>query len=178
MHDSKIPSNSLYARLKKAGLLDEFFSYVAADAPGYKELHAWMSDRNFRTSNGALHTLITHHMGAWRVQKAVAAAEEATLDLPADIDDKVRMRLHGLRLDLALRDLSEKTAVSLLKLDLAERELAAKQQGLREAGVEALMAEAEGNDAAKAALQAFLAALESARPPSSDLRPPTSGGAA
>ena len=163
MTETKIKSNSLYGRLLKAGLLDDFFAFVAADQPGYKELHAWCAERNVRASNGALHTLITHHMGAWRARMAIAAVREEELSIPADADDKVRERLRGMRLDLALRDLSERTAVALLKLDLQERELAHKNASLREAGVQALMDEARGNAAAEAALKAFLAALDAAR---------------
>ncbi len=159
----KIHSDSLYAKLARLGLLDEFFGYVASDEPGYKELHAWLSERNLKSSNGALHNIIANHMAVWRTRKAVEAVEEEDLSIPADCDAKVRERLRGLRLDLALRDLSEKSAVTLLKLDLAERELAHKQQGLRETAVQALMDEAEGNDAAKAHLAAFLAALDAVR---------------
>lgn len=163
MTETRIKSNSLFSRLLKAGLLDDFFAFVAADQPGYKELHAWCADRHVRTSNGALHTLITHHMGAWRARQAIEAVREEELSIPADADDKVRERLRGMRLDLALRDLSERTAVALLKLDLQERELAHKNASLREAGVQALMDEARGNAAAEAALKAFLAALDAAR---------------
>lgn len=163
MTDAKIRDDSLYARLRKAGLLDAFFAFVAADEPGYKELHAWCKDHNVKTSNGALHTIITHHMAVWRTREAIKAVEEEDLALPADTDSKVRERLRGLRLDLSLRDLSEKTAVTLLKLDFQERELAAKNQSARDAGVDALMAEAEGNTEAKAALAAFLSALDKAR---------------
>jgi hypothetical protein len=168
----KIRSDSLYAQLARLGLLDDIFGFIAADAPGYDALHAWLSERGLHSSNGALHNLITHHMGTWRINKAIQAADEACVDLPANADDTIRNRLHGLRLDLALRDLSEKTAVSLLKLDLAERELASKNQGVRDAGVQALMDEAKGNAAAEAALTSFLAALDSARVTSPT--PPTS----
>lgn len=159
----KIRSDSLCATLGRLGHLDSFFGYVAADNPGYQEMRDWLSERHVQTSNGALHNLITYHMGQWRVRQAVAAADEAVADLPPDTDAKIRARLHGLRLDLALRDLSEKTAVSLLKLDLAERELAAKTQSLHDAGVAALMSEAKGNQAAEAALKVFLAALDQDR---------------
>ena len=159
----KIPSHSLYAQLTRLGALDDFFGYVAADAPGYDDLHAWLVARGLKSSNGAIHNCISTQMATWRINKAIQAADEACVDLPPNVDETIRNRLHGLRLDLALRDISEKTAVSLLKLDLAERELAAKNQGVREAGVQALMDEAEGNPEAKAALTAFLAALEKAK---------------
>jgi hypothetical protein len=158
----KIRSDSLYAQLTRLGSLDDFFGFVAADAPGYDALHTWLSERGLRSSNGALHNIITHHMGTWRINKAVQAADEAVVDLPANVDATIRNRLHGLRLDLALRDLSEKTAVSLLKLDLAERELASKNQSARDAGVQELIDQAKGNPAAEAALAAFLSALDTA----------------
>ncbi len=159
----KIKSNSLYATLERRDLLDDFFGYVATEAPGYKELHEWLRERQLTSSNGALHNLITYQMAQWRVRQAVAAADESIADLPPDADAKIRSRLHGLRLDLALRDLSEKTAVALLKLDLAERELESRNQAAREAGTAALMDEAKGNPAAEAALKAFLAALDAAK---------------
>lgn len=127
----KIRSDSLFSTLSRLGLLDEFFGVIASDNPSYEEMHTWLSERTIKTSNGALHNLITYHMGQWRVRQAVAAADESIADLPADADEKIRMRLHGLRLDLALRDLSEKTAVSLLKLDLAERAQETKVEALR-----------------------------------------------
>ena len=158
----KIRSDSLYANLARLGLLDDFFGVIAADAPSYEALHTWLSERGLSSSNGALHNIITHHMGTWRINQAIKAADEAVVDLPPNVDATIRNRLHGLRLDLALRDLSEKTAVSLLKLDLAERELAAKNQSTRDAGVQELMDQAKGNPEAEAALRAFLAALEKA----------------
>jgi len=158
----KIPSHSLYAQLARLGLLDDFFGHVTADAPGYDDLLAWLSERGLKSSNGAIHNCIRNQMSTWRINKAIAAADEACVDLPANVDDTIRNRLHGLRLDLALRDLSEKTAVSLLKLDLAERELQSKNQSTRDAGVQELMDQAKGNPEAEAALRAFLAALEKA----------------
>jgi len=101
-------------------------------------------------------------MATWRINKAIQAADEACVDLPPNVDETIRNRLHGLRLDLALRDISEKTAVSLLKLDLADRELQSKNQSTRDAGVQELMDQAKGNPEAETALRAFLAALEKA----------------
>ena len=158
----KIPSHSLYAQLTRLGALDDFFGYVAADAPGYDDLHAWLSARGLKSSNGAIHNCLSTQMATWRINKAIQAADEACVDLPSNVDDTIRNRLHGLRLDLALRDISEKTAISLLKLDLAERELQAKNQSTREAGVQELMDQAKGNPEAEAALRAFLSALEKA----------------
>lgn len=159
----KIRPDSLYHKLDRLGLVDEFLDHVSADSPSYEEMHAWLSGRGLRTSNGAIHNLITYHMPQWRIRKAKEAVESELESLPENVDHVLKQRLLGMRFDLALRDLDAKTGLTLLKLDLAERELAAKNQTAREAGVQALMAEAEGNDGAKAALAAFLAALDAAK---------------
>ena len=156
----KIRSDSLYHKLDRLGLVDEFLDYVSADSPSYEEMHAWLSGRGLRTSNGAIHNLITYHKAQWRVRRAKEAVESELESLPANVDEVIKQRYLGMRFDLALRDLDAKTGVTLLKLDLAERELAAKNQTARDAGVQALMDEAKGNPDAESALKTFLAALE------------------
>lgn len=160
----KIRSDSLYAQLDRLGLVDEFLDFVSADSPSYVDMRAWLSGRGLSPSNGALHNLITYHMAQWRVRRAKEAVAHELETLPADVDSVIKQRYLAMRFDLALRDLDAKTAVTLLKLELAERELAAKNQTARDAGVQALMDEAKGNAAAEAALAAFLAALDAARP--------------
>mgnify|MGYP001464056866 CR=1 FL=1 len=66
----KIRSDSLYAQLDRLGLVDEFLDYVSADSPSYVDMHAWLSGRGLRTSNGAIHNLITYHKAQWRVRRA------------------------------------------------------------------------------------------------------------
>lgn len=171
----KIRSDSLYAQLDRLGLVDEFLDYVSADSPSYVDMHAWLSGRGLRTSNGAIHNLITYHKAQWRVRRAKEAVESELESLPANVDDVIKQRLLAMRFDLTLRDLDAKTGVSLLKLDLAERELAAKNQAVRDAGVQALMDEAKGNAAAEAALKAFIAALDAAKPTADSLQPTASG---
>ena len=80
--------------------------------------------------------------------------------LPEGCDEIVRKRIGGLKLDLVMRDLSSQQQLAVWKLDQAERDLALRNMSMREAAVDALLKEAEGNDEAKAALGEFLAALE------------------
>lgn len=113
----KIRSDSLYAQLARLGLLDDIFGFIAADAPGYDALHAWLSERGLRSSNGALHNLITHHMQQWRISKALEVVASEDFVLPENIDEQTRARIKGLRLDLALRDISVDQALALIRLD-------------------------------------------------------------
>ena len=161
--EMKIRSDSLAANLTRLGELDNFFAFVATEAPAYKDMLAWLSERGLSTSVGAIHNLVTYHMAAWRFDQSCKASEEETFTLPANADEATRNRVKAMKFDLTMRDLAAAQQLTVWKLDLAERELQAKNQTAREAGVQALMAEAEGNPEAKAALAAFLAALDKAK---------------
>lgn len=159
----KIRSDSLYSKLQAADLLNEFFELVAAQSPDYKDMMAWFKTRKIQTSVGAIANLITYHMGIWRTQQAVQAADEAVMDLPADADAKLVERIHGLKFDLTMRDLTVAQQLKVWQLDQAERELAMKGQNQRDLAVDALLKEADNNERAKAALTEFLAALDEAK---------------
>jgi len=159
----KIKSNSLYSELGRAGIRDEFFVWYLAENPGYREIAEWMASRGVRASDGALWTLVNRHIAVWKVDKAIEGGEEEGRALPPDVDDRVRERVKALRFDLVLSDLTAQQKLAYLVQDHKERELELKAQNLRDAGVQALMEEAEGNDAAKAALQTFLSALDASR---------------
>jgi len=168
-------SDSLYARLLREGLLDEFFGFVATSAPGYREMLAWMAEHDIDTSLGALHNLVTYQMGVWRTEQALRASEEAQSELPANADETLRQRIKGLKFDLTMRDLSVQQQLAVWKLDQAERELAEKSRSARDAAVDALLAEADGNAEAKAALSQYLAALDRSRATPQDAAPATKG---
>ncbi len=153
-------SDSLAASLTRLGLLDDFFAYVSTQAPSYEDMRAYLSERGVSSSAGSLHNLVTYHMGVWSARNAMAAAEESMQTLPEGCDEIVRKRIGGLKLDLVMRDLSSQQQLAVWKLDQAERDLALRNMSMREAAVDALLKEAEGNDEAKAALGEFLAALE------------------
>lgn len=159
----KIRSDSLCAALTRLGSLDDFFAFVATEAPAYKDMLTWLSERGLSTSVGAIHNLVTYHMGVWRTRQAVAAAEETELDLPADADAKLRKRIASLKFDLTMRDLSTQQQLAIWKLDQAEREMNAKNANARDLAVDALLSEANGNEEATELLTRFLAALDKAK---------------
>lgn len=153
-------SDSLAANLTRLGLMDDFFAYVATEAPSYEDLRAWLSGRGVSASVGALHNLVTYHMGIWSSRNAMKAAEAELETLPDGCDDMVKRRVGGLKLDLVMRDLTAQQQLAVWKLDQTERDLALRGQSMRDAAVDALLKEAEGNDEAKAALNVFLSALD------------------
>lgn len=127
----KIRSDSTYAELTRLGLLDEFFAFVATQAPSYDLMRQWLSERGLRASLAALHNLITYHMRQWRVQQAISASSSEKLELPADIDQKTRDQIKGLKLDLAMSEISVDQQLTLIRLeqdqsriDLATRKIA------------------------------------------------------
>ena len=160
----KIRSDSLFATLTRSGKLDDFFAFVATSSPSYKQMLEWLSERGLSTSLGALHNLVTYHMGVWSARQAIAASEENAVELPADADERLRNRIASLKFDLTMRDLSAAQQLTVWKLDQAERELNEKNRTMREQAVDALLAEANGNEEAKRHLTAFLAALDKAKP--------------
>lgn len=127
----KIRSDSTYAELTRLGHLDEFFAYVATQAPSYEQMRQWLSERGLRASLAALHNLITYHMRQWRVQQAISASSSEKLELPDDIDQKTRDQIKGLKLDLAMSEISVDQQLTLIrleqdqsKIDLASRKIA------------------------------------------------------
>jgi hypothetical protein len=154
-------SDSLFAELTRLNLLDEFFAFVSAQMPSYDEMRKWLAERNQRASLAALHNLVTYHMGVWNASQAVKASEEVTFDLPEGADERLRKRIAALKFDLTMRDLSVQQQLAVWKLDQTERELSNKERSAREMAVDALLAEADGNEEAKAHLANFLAALDS-----------------
>jgi len=156
----KIRSDSTYAELTRLGHLDEFFAFVATSAPSYEDMRQWLSERGLRVSLAALHNLVTYHMGIWNATQAVKASDEASIDLPADADEKLKKRISTLKFDLTMRDLSTQQQLAVWKLDQTERELAAKNKSARDLAVDALLDEAKGNDEAKKYLSLFLEAIK------------------
>ena len=131
----KIRSDSTYAELTRLGLLDEFFAFVATQAPSYEQMRQWLSERGLRASLAALHNLVTYHMRQWRVQQAISASSSETLNLPADIDQKTRDQIKGLKLDLAMSEISVDQQLTLIRLeqDQSRIELASRKIAMLEA---------------------------------------------
>ena len=131
----KIRSDSLYAELGRAGLRDEFFAWFAVATPSYAEMVAWLAERGVKSSLGALHNLVTVHYTQWRIQKSVEAADAEALSLPDNVDQVTRDRIRGLRLDLAMRDITVDQALSLIRLDQdkEKNEISSRKLALLEA---------------------------------------------
>ena len=163
INSAKPRSDSLAASLTRLGLLDDFFAFVATQAPSYEDMRTWLSERGVSSSVGALHHLVTYHMGVWSAKNAMEAASESMETLPDGCEDIIKRRIGGLKLDLVMRDLTSQQQLAVWKLDQAERDLALRGQSLRDTAVDALLKEAEGNDEAKAALNVFLAALDAGK---------------
>ena len=113
----KIRSDSLYAELGRAELRDEFFAWFASASPSYEEMGKWLKARGAKSTLGALHNLVTVHYAQWRIAKSIEAADAEALSLPENIDQQTRDRIKGLRLDLAMRDISVDQALALIRLD-------------------------------------------------------------
>lgn len=154
-------SDSLFAELTRLNLLDDFFAFVSTQMPSYDDMRGWIAERGHKASLAALHNLVTYHMGVWNARQAVKASQEEEVTLPADADEKLRKRISALKFDLAMRDLSVQQQLAVWKLDQTERELNGRERNAREMAVDALLAEADGNEEAKAYLAKFLAAIDS-----------------
>jgi hypothetical protein len=70
-------------------------------------------------------------MRQWRVQQAISASSSEKLELPEDIDQKTRDQIKGLKLDLAMSEISVDQQLTLIRLeqdqsriDLATRKIA------------------------------------------------------
>ena len=131
----KIRSDSLFAELGRANLRDDFFAWFAVATPSYAEMVAWLAERGVKSSLAALHNLVTVHYAQWRIQKSIEAADAEALSLPDNVDQVTRDRIRGLRLDLAMRDITVDQALSLIRLDQdrEKNEIAGRKLALLEA---------------------------------------------
>lgn len=117
----KIRSDSVYAQLGRAGLLDEFFAWVYEEHPGYKDIRAWLSERDLPHSDGAIHTLLRVHSIHWRVERAELRAAATAQSLPDNTDELIRRQLKAKEFDLAFADLTSQETLSVLRFDLDKR---------------------------------------------------------
>jgi len=113
----KIRSDSLFAELGRANLRDDFFAFFAASSPSYAEMTDWLKGRGIKASLAALHNLVTFHYTQWQTQKAIGAADAEALSLPDNVDQVTRDYIKGLRLNLAMRDITVEQALTLIRLD-------------------------------------------------------------
>ena len=57
----KIRSDSLYAKLTRIKLRDEFFAWYEVEHPSYSEMMSWFKVKGHKTSFAAIYKLITKH---------------------------------------------------------------------------------------------------------------------
>lgn len=114
----KIRTDSLYAKLKRADQLDQFYIWVYGEHPGYEQIAIWLEERNLPHSDGAIHTLLSVHSIKWRVEQAELRAAATAQSLPENTDELIRRQLKAKEFDLAFADLSTKDALSVLRFDL------------------------------------------------------------
>lgn len=122
----KIPSHSLYAKLTRANLLDEFYVWFYQEHPGYKEITKWLEERGLPHSAGAIHTLLRVHSLHWKVDQAERRAAATAATLPKDTDRQIRQQLRAKEFDLAFAELSTTEALNLLRFDVERRALEGK----------------------------------------------------
>lgn len=135
----KIRSDSLFAELTRLGKLDDFCAWILAEQPGYKAMLERLGELGLHGSLGALHNFVTFHLHQWRVQKALDQAAAEKLDLPPDLDAETAARIKALKLDLAMRDISDDQKLALIRLeqDGERNALASRKLALLEARAEA-----------------------------------------
>jgi len=136
MGDSR--SDSLAAKLQRAGLLDEYFAWWLQERPAYAERKKWLEKVEMPNSNDAIHNLHRSPEAAmWR--KAAAAKAQAAMDagLPKNIDALIRKSLLDQRFNAVMGELSHKELMDQFilegeteKLKLKRQELAVKKETL------------------------------------------------
>lgn len=145
----KIHSNSTYAKLKRAGLLDEFFMWYFERAPGYSDVAEWLSKHNMPHSDGAIYTLLRVHSVYWKVDAAQRKAAATAESLPEQTDEMIRQQLRQKEFDLAFSDLSTKEALAVLRYDMDKQ----SSQFQAELEKEKLKLKKEAEDRAQANLK-------------------------
>ena len=117
----KIRSDSLYAKLKAAGTLDEFFVWFYAEDPSYDSIHAKLEGWGLSHSDGAIHNLISIHGLQWKVASAQAQSEAVQGLLPKDAQARLREGVRVHEFNLTFSNLTNKEKLSLLRFDQDRR---------------------------------------------------------
>ena len=114
---AKPRSDSLYERLGREGILDDFFIWVYANRPGYKEIAEWLDKADMPNSDGAIHTLTRVHSIYWKVDAAERKAAASAEALPENTDGLIRRLLQKKEFELAYAELGTKESLAVLKFD-------------------------------------------------------------
>lgn len=131
-------SDSLTARLKRARLFNEYFSWWLSERPSTAERLDWLTDKGIKTSYGAVHQLHrSSEASAWRIAEARKARALMEKNLPQDLDETIRKTLLDQRFSLVMGELTHKELMDQItieneneKLKLKKEELALKKADL------------------------------------------------
>ncbi len=144
MSDSR--TDSLAARLKRAGLFDEYFCWVFSERPSFSDRLEWLEKHSCSTSAGAVHRLHRSPEAAvWRSAEAAKARRAMEANLPKDLEETFRKSLLNARFNEVMGELSHKEMMDhyQLELDSAHLKLKERQVALKEKVDPAKLAQAD-----------------------------------
>lgn len=144
MSDSR--TDSLAARLKRAGIFDEYFCWVFGERPSFADRLEWLEKHGCSTSAGAVHRLHRSPEAAvWRTAEAAKARKAMEANLPKDLEETFRKSLLNARFNEVMGELSHKEMMDhyQLELDSAHLKLKERQVALKEKTDPAKLALAE-----------------------------------
>ncbi|MEI6034519.1 MAG: hypothetical protein WCS65_09595 [Verrucomicrobiae bacterium] len=124
-------SDSLAAKLQRAGLLDEYFAWWLAERPSIAARKEWLDKVSMPSSNAAIHNLHRSSEAAvWR--NAAAAKARATMDanLPKNLDALIRKSLLDQRFNHVMGELSHKELMDQFVLEADSERLSLKREEL------------------------------------------------
>jgi hypothetical protein len=153
-------SDSLAAKLARAGLLDDYFAWWLAERPSYSARKEWLEKVGMPNSNDAIHNLHrSTEASQWRTAAAAKARAAMDESLPGDIDQTIRKSLLDQRFNAILGELSHKELMDHLQVEqttealrLRQRQIELKEQDLKLAERRVLLLE-DNAAKAKAALE-------------------------
>ena len=132
-------SDSLAAKLQRAGLLDEYFAWWLAERPSIADRKEWLEKAEMPHSNDAISNLHRSPEAAiWRSAAAAKARVAMEAGLPKNIDGLIRKSLLDQRFNHVMGELSHKELMDQFllegeteRLKIKREELAVKKQALK-----------------------------------------------
>lgn len=133
-------TDSLAARMRRAGIFEEYFAWWLAERPSYADRLEWLENHQCKTSAGAIHNLHrSPEAAAWRAAEAAAARAVMEANLPEDLDGTIRKALLDQRFSAALGELSHRELMDHLRIEhegemlrLRERRLDQQEEDLKQ----------------------------------------------
>ena len=127
MSDSR--TDSLAARLKRAGIFDEYFCWVFGERPSFADRLEWLEKHGCATSAGAVHRLHrSPEAGVWRAAEAAKARKAMDSTLPKDLEETFRKSLLNARFNEVMGELSHKEMMDHYQLELDSAHLKLKER--------------------------------------------------